>query len=57
VLNCKRLASALLVIGMASLAGSVLAASPHSDDGHGAGHKRLGSTKASGGPDDRCARG
>jgi hypothetical protein len=32
----KRLASALLVIGLASLTGGALATTPHSDDGHGA---------------------
>lgn len=36
MLNGKRLATALLVVGLASLAGGALATTPHSDDGHGA---------------------
>ena len=36
MLNSKRLASALLVIGLASFAGGTLAATPHPHDGHGA---------------------
>ena len=39
--NSKRLASALLVIGLASLAGGALATTPHSDDGHGAAVQEL----------------
>ncbi len=35
MLNSKRLASALLVIGLASFAGGTLATTPYSDDGHG----------------------
>lgn len=35
MLNNKRLASALLAICLASFAGGALAATPHSDDGHG----------------------
>ena len=37
----KRLASALLVIGLASLAGGALATTSHSDDGHGAAVEEL----------------
>jgi hypothetical protein len=37
----KRLASALLVIGFASLAGGALAATPHSDDGHASAVQEL----------------
>lgn len=37
----KRLASALLVIGLASLAGGALAATPHPDDGHVAAVQEL----------------
>lgn len=36
MLNSNRLASALLVTGLASLAGGALATTPHPDDGHGA---------------------
>ena len=37
----KRLASALLVIGWASLAGGALAITPHPDDGHGTAVQEL----------------
>jgi hypothetical protein len=41
VLNSKRLATALLVVGLASFAGGAFATTPHSDDGHGAGLQEL----------------
>lgn len=41
MLNSKRLASALLVIGLASLAGGALAATPHPDDDHEAAVQEL----------------
>jgi hypothetical protein len=41
VLNSKRLATALLVVGLASFAGGAFATTPHSDDGHGAGLQQL----------------
>ena len=41
MLNGKRLATALLVVGLASFAGGALATTPHSDDGHGAGLQEL----------------
>ena len=37
----NRLASALLVMGLASLAGGALATTPHPDDGHGAAIREL----------------
>jgi hypothetical protein len=41
VLNNKRFATALLVIGLASFAGGALATTPNSDHGHGAGLQEL----------------
>jgi hypothetical protein len=41
MLNSKRLASALLAIGLASFAGGALATTPHSDDGHSAAIREL----------------
>ncbi|MBE2245563.1 MAG: hypothetical protein IAE86_22625 [Burkholderiaceae bacterium] len=41
MLNSNRLASALLVIGLASFAGGALATTPHSTDDHGAAVQEL----------------
>jgi hypothetical protein len=56
MLNSKRLASALLAIGLASFAGGTLAASPYSDDGHGAAVQELRLDQGKRRPTDKALR-
>lgn len=52
----KRLASALLVMGLASLAGGALATTSHPDDGHGAAVQELGLDQGKRWPTDQPLR-